>query len=182
MSGVVLQYNSGSRLEVLNLVDESQTRLQSYLGLGVANSNIGVPNYPFRYQGFSKQVNVTASPNQTQHVYLGLEDLTNTNNGITIEGVVKIGTTLVASYTHHVVYTQAQNGTDIFTVSSFLPFQPSGTDIFYDLSTANVVVDSTTNPNTLKFYLPLKALGQFGRTYIVQGLLNIWEGTDRSAL
>jgi len=181
MSGVVLQYNSGSRLEVLNLVDESQTRLQSYLG--VVDPNIGSPTYPFRYQGFSKQINVEASTTQTQHKYLELEDLTNTNNGITIKGIVKRGTEKVVSYTCHILYTNAQSGTDVFTEFSFLPFLSEDVDdIFHDLSTADVQVNQSTTPNTLEFYLPLKAQVQESRIYIVQGLLSIWEGTDRSAL
>lgn len=181
MSGVVLQYNSGSRLEVLNLVDESQTRLQSYLG--VIDPNIGSPTYPFRYQGFAKQINVPASSTQIQHKYLELEDFTNTNNAITVEGIVKLGATIVTSYTYHIVYTQANAGTDIFTAFSFLPFLSVDVDnIFHDLAIADVQVDQSTTPNTLEFYLPLKSIAQASRIYTVQGLLSIWEGTDRSSL
>lgn len=184
MSGVIINYQSGSRLDVLNLIDESQVRLQPYIGI---DPNIGQPTYPFRYQGFAKEVVVpglgTGESDEPRN-YLNLEDLAYSNNGIRVEGVVWYQSSYAIPFIHNIIYTQTQG--EVLTEQSFEPElvgEPGFSTVFYSsLDTGLVEIDETTTPNnTLKLYLPLNASGT-DRTYNVQGLIKIWEGLDRASL
>lgn len=184
MSGVTINYQSGSRLDVLNLVDESQVRLQPFIP--DIQDNIGQPTYPFRYQGFAKEVFVPGlgeGEGDEPRNYLNLEDLAYSNNGIRVEGVVWFGASYAIPFVHNIIYTQTQG--DTLTEQSFEPeLGATGFDVvFYSsLDTGLVEIDETTTPNnTLKLYLPLNATGT-DRTYSVQGLIKVWEGLDRASL
>ena len=182
MSGVIINYQSGSRLDVLNLVDESQVRQQQ--SIGVIDPNTGAPTYPFRYQGFSEQVSVTFTFQQSPRLYISLEDLEYSNNGITVEGVVTLASSRAIPYTHHIVYAQTTGDTYIVQNFDVDVNHPDFSTVFYTASDTDLVnVDTSTNPNTLEIKLPLLALTS-GVTsiYDVQGLIKIWEGLDRSSL
>jgi len=185
MSGVLIEYRSGSRFDNLNLVDESQVRLQSYIE--ILNPNTGQPTYPFRYQGFAKEVVVPGlgeGEGDEPRNYLNLDDLSFSNNGIRVEGVVWFQASYAIPFVHNIIYTQTQAQGDIFTEQSFEPEQgaPGFDTVFYSsLDTGLVEVDETTTPNnTLELYLPLNAAAT-SRTYNVQGLIKIWEGLDRGS-
>lgn len=181
MSGVTINYQSGSRLDVLNLVDESQVRQQQ--SMEVVDPFIGVPTYPFRYQGFAEQVNVAASSNQSVRLYISLEDLILSNNAITIEGVVTLSSTHAIPYTHHIIYAQTLGSTFIAQNFDVDSSTQTFSTVFYTSSDTDLVnVDTSTNPNTLEIKLPLKAQSNSSRIYDVQGLIKVWEGTDRSSL
>lgn len=181
MSGVTINYQSGSRLDVLNLIDESQVRYQQ--GIEIIDFNIGSPTYPFRYQGFAKQIIVPASNTQSARLSISLEDLEYSNNGITVEGVVTLSSNHAVPYTHHIIY--AQTSGDEYLEQNFDvdTSAQSFFTIFYTASDTDLVnVDTSTDPNTLEIKLPLKALSNSSRIYQVQGLIKIWEGLDRSSL
>ena len=184
MSGVVINYQSGSRLDALNLVDESQVRLQPFLAQEVGSTpNSGNPNYPFRYQGFAKEVTVLSSFTNSEQLYLSLEDLEYSNNGITIEGVIQLGNFHAIPYTHHIIYAQTLGSTFITQNFDIDVEHPSFSTVLYTASDTNLVnVDTGTSPYTLKVYLPLTAISQATRIYSVQGLIKVWEGLDRASL
>jgi hypothetical protein len=182
MSGVTINYQSGSRLDVLNLVDESQVRQQA--SIEIVDPNTGAPTYPFRYQGFSKQVSVTFTFQQSPRLYISLEDLEYSNNGITVEGVVTLASSRAIPYTHHIVYAQTAGGTFLEQNFNVDVSHPDYSTVFYTASDTGLVnVDTSTNPNTLEIKLPLLALTNGAtRIYDVQGLIKVWEGLDRSSL
>jgi hypothetical protein len=183
MSGVIIEYKSGSRFDTLNLVDESQVRLQPYIDIP---DHIGQPTYPFRYQGFAKEILVPGlgiGESDEPRNYLNLDDLAYSNNSVRVEGVVWFQATYAIPFVHNIIYTQTP--ADTLTEQSFEPEQgDDGFDtVFYSsLDTGLVEIDETTTPNnTLKLYLPLNAVAT-NRTYNVQGLIKVWEGLDRSSL